>query len=340
MRARTQTLNVADSVPDDTLSAVLDKIDNKIESRIGSIHSARRGENFKNAVLDLLARDVPRTGAPIALDLIGHAREGVLHLGQWSIEKSSDPHVTKAFKVSAEKLAEHNVTMLRLLGCGTGTGQGIGAMKWLQEIVDRAVGPRIVVKGARQLLNASNFGKDQLGLSETTAAALISARRAKPRILTTDALDRWWATLPHRSRAHRHLSFLTTDDHAFRSDALFQRESADDVTFPCTHYGMGRLWDIQVAKIDMNEFLRLFATRPFKKVSGLLELPSIEIAIPSRVASDERAQLYHRVSLYFRERFARVYPVGVREGLMFRLDRSRRRRLRSTMQGSPLLPTA
>lgn len=276
-----------------------------------------RGPKGVHHLLDQLAPFAP-SATPHSVDLIAHARGGVLCLGNWDIKR--DPEEMTSFVEACDpSLRLLNVTKLRLLGCGTAlTQRGQNAIRGLARAF-HSHDLTITVFGTTVPIYAADFGQD--GLSTTFEG--LADRESLP-ILPADDDDDAWAA----QRDAWFLRFEPISDER-RPDFLsgLARESLPATFAERARRSPGSRWEIRQVKdasagdlSPIRELLRPIACR----APRLLADPDDELVIPALEAGDDQAPMFHRFTVLLGGRFVRIYPDGDPQGLLLPVESRRR----------------
>ena len=138
-----ERVNVSHTSPDTTIQQVLDTVDHE------HLVVDALGEDGVQGVIGELARRRPSPG-PFSLDLIAHARRGVLHLGDWSVDGNGTS--AALHRVCAGELTQLALAEIRLLGCNTAiTREGQTAIRSLHRLFG------VPVLGTKVPISARDF---------------------------------------------------------------------------------------------------------------------------------------------------------------------------------------
>src|SRR5689334_17970244 len=108
-------VNVSPSRPDKVVQEVIDRLD-----RRSPVDGALGDDGVQGVVEQMFHSETrPRT---FGLDLIAHARRGVLQIGDWAVD-GGEP--TQALRATCDLALRHMpLREIRLLGCNTAVKQG------------------------------------------------------------------------------------------------------------------------------------------------------------------------------------------------------------------------
>lgn len=236
---------------------------------------------------------------PLQLDLIAHARDGKLHLGQWEISASET-----ASEQLFQGLAPGTLAAVRLLGCFTGhTVAGRRAMRHLKRGLTEQLGNSIRVYGTRNLIGARDFEQD--GFRVDREPLLIEHDQLPAGDLEAIRDEAAW------------FSVLESLDAPFPSASQLQLESGDEARADAATYKPVK-WKVEESRPGHGSIDDVLANRDSEpwRDPGLLQLPDVELLFP--VGSITGAARFVRVTSLFEGRYVRVYPIGWPEGILFR----------------------
>ena len=280
-----ERVSVSHTAPDATVQRVLDRIDHEV--LVGDALGA-------DGVQGVIASQARRTTrAPFSLDLIGHARRGVLQLGNWPVDGNA---IWRALREACvRELAELPLVKIRLLGCNTAlTVDGQAAMRRLHGVF------RVPVEGSKVPLSARQFD----GGGFLADAVLTDQDHLPPPAQPTlQAAEQWLADFePLPGQTIRTLA-----------DRL-RRESLSDTIRDWTRTLPQLRWPIrQVTRAQLDGVLAHAMSRPVL-APGLLALPELELVSP--IADGFGAPRYHRVTVLMDGYWLRLYPRDHPEGVV------------------------
>lgn len=290
-------INVAhqDAERDPVLQAILEQINDPTEQRIREPSSSPNVQLLQ-AVTSAIARSNTQAGGERVVDLIGHALDGQLHIGQWGLTSSTT--TTAIFRAIGEANSELGLTKIRLLGCLTAQSPGgIAALGFLQDLMNESKS-KIKIFGSTDPLCAVDFGPTGITpVSENDY--LTQANHEVPPDLQA-VLNAWWQTVSPPSDPLKDLHEALGKEKIGTPQAPLRTETAEEILASRTLYG--DLIPVRRAKSSLPLFAAL-SGEPGREVAGLLELPMGELAVPV-----DGSPLYHRITLLFGGRFVRLYP--------------------------------
>lgn len=277
-------LNVSVTNPDKVLAEVLDNIDGE-----STVRGATRapGDPSDGVLETLLAAEVTE---PIDLDLIAHAANGELQLGNWAIT-AEEPFA----EVLAEHLPPGLLGRVRLLGCYTAdTSAGRAAMQHLKTVLG------VPVWGATTELVASQFGSYGFhGAGLIEAANLPTAAPSSVGAKAESAFARM-TSIP----AIPNLVDQLLVERPMQAGAMAARYPAH--------------WPLKKAAAGfhppLGALLGGLVPSHLRIAPGLLLFPDAELLYPV----PQRPGKFHRASLFFGGRIVRVYPLLHPRGVLFR----------------------
>jgi hypothetical protein len=285
-----ERINISHTSPDVPVQQVLDKLDREI------LVVDALGDDGVQGVIDALARRQPAP-PPFSLDLIAHARRGVLRLGNWSIDANA---TTTALHAACEAvLAELPLAAIRLLGCNTAISrEGQAAMRNLHQLFT------VPIVGTKVPISARDFGStgfladailtDQDHLPPPSGPTLQSAGGWLGRFerLVGETLA---AVLPR-----------------------LRREPRADVFRDWDRAPPSLRWPVrQLTSAQLNELFR-HVSPELVHAPGLLALPDLELVVP--VDEDAGAPRYHRITVLLDGYWLRLYPRGLPDGVVVSTD--------------------
>jgi hypothetical protein len=242
------------------------------------------------------------TSMMCTLDLIAHAKNGILQFGGWVV----DAHEQDSAKLS-ELWGARKPDMIRLLGCNTAaTKPGRAAMEHLANVFDRPV------YGATDPLYARDF--DENGLTEKAQVLLAANGDNNKSGLVEDphsdaTVERWFQRFDRIEGAH-FMDPLGRLRPETREDATRDQRAAEP---PGS-------WPVGYFTADDLERLLAELVHEIAEAPGLLAVPDFEALFPAR--SSDRASRFHRVTILLGGRFARVYPIDYPDGVILRAKRA------------------
>lgn len=279
---------VSHTSPDTTVQQVLDKIDSEV------LVADALGSDGVQGVIEGLFRRKP-WHASFSLDLIGHARRGVVQLGEWSVDGSGKSALLQ--QACADQLAKLKLREIRLLGCNTAiTPGGQEAIRDLHRIFG------VPVKGTRVPIAAGDFGPYGF-----LADAVLSDQDHLPPLAppTFQAAGAWLGRF-------REVTGYTAASILSR----LRRESLSDVIRDWSRTRPQLRWPIrQLGRADLDAVLA-HAAPELAHAPGLLALPELELVTP--IEDDFGAPRYHRLSVLLDGHWIRVYPRDLPDGMILR----------------------
>lgn len=296
-------INISIIQPDKTLARSLDKIANV--RQVGGAFTVQRANGEINGVREI-AQGTPANERPLQLDLIAHARDGVLHLARWVISESE----TESDDVLAG-LTPETLAAIRLLGCFTGqTKAGRAAMRHLkQKLITKfgEAGKKIKVFGTRNLTGAKDFDNDGFRVDH------------EPLLVEHDQLPE-----PGQEGVVDEAAWVSDWEKASAADLTVERlqpESEAGARAEAARYEAPSRWDVRPSGPQHGALAAVLANRdgdPWVD-PGLLQLPDFEILFPAPPSSD--APRCFRVTSLFGGKYLRVYPSDQPGGVLFRPKR-------------------
>lgn len=295
-------INISILEPDPTLARALEKIDHV--QQVGGAFTVLRATGEVHGVREV-AQGAPANERPLQLDLIAHAREGVLHLARWVISDAEPESANVLDRLTPETLAA-----IRLLGCFTGqTKAGQAAMRHLKKrLIARfgeAVGKQIKVFGTRNLTGARDFDKNGFRVEHEP---LLVEHDQLPQPGHEGVVDEsaWVSDLEKASE-------LTVEGLQLESEAGARAEAAK--------YEPPSRWEVRPSSPRDGALADVLANRDGDQWAdpGLLQLPDFEILFPAPPSSD--VPRFFRVTSLFGGKYLRVYPTGQPDGVLFRPKR-------------------
>jgi hypothetical protein len=281
-------MSVSHTSPDTTIHQVLDRIDSEV-----LVVDALGSDGVQGAI-DAFSRRQPKH-ASFSLDLIAHARRGILQLGDWSVDGTGKSALLQ--HVCAAQLAQLNLCEIRLLGCNTAiTTGGQEAMCGLSQIFG------VPVKGTRMPISAADFGPYGFLVESVLSDQDHLPPIALPTFQTTGAWLSRFETVVGQ----------TTDSIMKR----LRRESLSDVIRDWSRTRPQLRWPVRQLDRRELEAVLVYAEPGLVNVPGLLALPDLEIAMP--IEDDFGATRYHRLSLLLDGHWIRVYPRDLPDGMVLR----------------------
>jgi hypothetical protein len=281
-------VNVSPNHPDKIVQEVVDRLDRR------SPVDGALGDSGVQGVVEQMFRD-PARPRSFGLDLIAHARRGVLQIGDWTVD-GGEP--TLALRAACD-LALHDMPMreIRLLGCNTAVKPaGRTAMRQLAELF----GAR--VWGTKAPISANDFDHSEFRSTGLLADQREILRFAVPRALGT---ARWFTGFAQaRSRTLRDLA------------SELREESEAEVFEDWNRAALAARWPIRVHTRAQLETLFDHIQPGMASVPGILALPELEIVV--RMA-DRVAPRFHRLTVLLDHELVRVYPRGMPSGCVFRV---------------------
>ncbi|NVB79112.1 MAG: hypothetical protein HOV81_11995 [Kofleriaceae bacterium] len=270
-------LNISVIDGDATLQKTQDNING--ESLVGGARVLLRGNESVDGVREVVAA----TTGDLHVDLIAHARDGELHVGQWLISALE----TEAAGIL--QTAGGRIKSIRLLGCFTARGKGRAAMQHLKDLGY----PKVY--GTRRILGSRHFG---------------------PNGLLDDALALELGTLPPEP-----LSALVNWDTAFGSMRQVPNvdlgslvaETTVDAARDVSKYLGPEPWLLREVPDSQQRLSELLANiQDVREEPGLLQLPDRELLYPAATGR------VHRVTSLFGGRWIRIYPASHPGGVIVR----------------------
>jgi hypothetical protein len=240
---------------------------------------------------------------PLVVDLIAHARHGILQFGHWVIDSDE-----RASEMLLEEWRGRPLSKLRLLGCNTIlTTAGQAAILHLKEVLKNHGLDDVGVYGTTVPLYAYDFGPQGLLKSGLVRE---SARRPKPvdGPAAPETVNSWFKRfLPLTGSTKADLRRLRTETleeaSRDRTRALeISRWLIDEVASDST---IDEVFD----KLEPE-----FATAP-----GLLAYPDREQLYPA--GSRDGVPVFYRVTSLLDGAFLRFYPEGFKHGVIVRAPR-------------------
>ena len=288
---RAPRLNISQASPDATLQQVQDRIDGEW------LVTHALGPDGVEGVLDAHARcaTLAARARGVSLDLIAHARRGVLQLGSWTVDgqgASGELHRT-----CAGILAELELRAIRLLGCNTAlTTKGQDAMRRLHALFG------VPVFGTKVPISARDF--DATGF---LADAVLTNQDHLPPIAPPNIQS---------SSVWRHRFGVVPPSGDPDGDAL-RLETMAEVLRDWTQTLPALRWPIR--ELDREAFDAVIAAaEPVPAwAPGLLALPELEIVAPSGA---EGARRFHRLTVLLDGFWLRIYPRGRADGVLLHAD--------------------
>lgn len=284
-RVPPERVSVSHTSPDTTVQQVLDRIDHEV------LVVDALGADGVQGVISSLARRPTR--APFSLDLIGHARRGILQLGDWPVDGNAIGRALR--QACAGELAELALIKIRLLGCNTAlTFDGQAAMRRLHAVFG------VSVEGTKVPISALQFD----GGGFLADAVLTDQDHLPPPVRPTlQAAEQWLGQFePLPGQTIQNLV-----------DRL-RRESLSDAARDWTRTRPQLRWPIrQLTRAQLDGVLAHALPRPVF-APGLLALPELELVCP--IADGFGAPRYHRVTVLMDGYWLRVYPRDHAEGVV------------------------
>jgi hypothetical protein len=281
-------LNISLDQPDATLEETQKKID--LLSQVGGAFRTTNAATKKvvDGVLETVQAE-PNTSYPCQLDLIAHAREGVLHFGEWVIapKEGAGSRIVSA-------LGPHAINQIRILGCLTAELDGIAALKHLCSVF------KCRIFGTTTLIGAKHF--DSSGF------------------VHPELLDEIMPTSTKTSNANVSALFAQLDSVASTSINNLQHETqAESSADRLSHVEMDR-WSVRIATPHTSPTQILGSgVHDVRELPGLLQLPDRETLFPAPPVSG--TPRFIRVTSFFAGQLLRLYPVGKPAGVLVRPER-------------------
>lgn len=290
MRAPEQTerVSVSHTAPDRVVQRVLDQIDHE------RLVSSALGNDGVEGVIDQLAHR-GRSAAGFTLDLIGHARRGILHLGDWSIDGNG---VSAALqRACAHALSGLELTGIRLLGCNTAiTRDGQAAMRRLHDVF------KVPVIGTKMPISARDF----VGTGFRSEAILTDHAHLPPPAGPTMTLAAQWFVQCKRVEGEKPATVIRR----------LRRESFADAILDWTRTRPQLRWPVrQISHAQLDDILE-GAQADVGEAPGLLALPDLELVVP--ISDGFGAPRYHRITALLDGYWLRVYPRDRPDGVVLR----------------------
>jgi hypothetical protein len=283
MSAEAYRLSIGPSSPDTAVQQVLDVIDNEV------LVADALGRDGVQGVLEGWSRRANRAWSAYSLDLVAHARRGVVQLGDWSVDGGDKAALLRQ---CMQNLPGVTLSEIRLLGCNTAvTEGGQAAMRALADVFG------VPVKGTLVPISSADFSP--AGFSATAVLAVHNRLPQLRRPTLADA-GAWLGRFERLS--------------ASSSELKLRRESLSDAIRDWTHTRPQLRWPIrQLAQSELAEVLAHAEPGVFA-APGLLALPDVELVVP--VESDLGMLRFHRITVLLDGLFLRVYPRDLPEGVV------------------------
>ncbi len=283
-------LNISHTQADSALQETLDQIDGEllVERALGA-----------SSVEATVKKVVRRVGGPaFSVELVAHAKDGVLGLGEWTVDDQGTTVQDLKQRWAAE-LSRIRAGQILVLGCNTAaTTAGQNALVHLQDVLGAKVA------GATVPLYARDF--DAGGL---IAMGVLADSTSFPNpIDASREMERWFARFIPRPGLD--LQNVLGD---LRRETLRQATSDWRRTYPTRRWPLRLLADEAELRSCFQHVVPTFASAP-----GLLALPERELVAP--VAGE--ADRYHRLTILLGGYLARVYPRNQPGGVLLRAPSS------------------
>jgi hypothetical protein len=289
-RVAPERISVSHTSPDTPVQQVLDKIDCELLV-VGAL-----GDDGVQGVLTALAGRCPAP-SPFCLDLIAHARRGVLHLGDWSVDGSAT--TTALHSACTGDLRRLALVGIRLLGCNTAvTRDGQAAIRSLHEIF------AVPVLGTKVPISARDFD----GAGFRAEAILTDQDNLPPTSGPTLQSAGEWLGRFERLQGQTLQSILPR----------LRRESLSDVIRDWARTRVQLRWPIRQLTRAQLDAVFGHVLPELVRAPGLLALPDLELVVP--VTNDFGSPRYHRVTVLLDGYWLRVYPRDQPEGVVVRTD--------------------
>jgi hypothetical protein len=277
---------------DPVLKEVLAKIDG--EARVTTV----LGPHGVEGVVKEAVGSVRPTSMMCTLDLIAHAKNGILQFGGWVV----DAHEQDSAKLSG-LWGARKPDMIRLLGCNTAaTKPGRAAMKHLASVFGRRV------YGATGPLYARDFDKNGLTKKSEILLAADNDKFGLVEDRLSDATVERWFQRFGRIAGAEFVDLLGRLRAETREEATRERAAE-----------MPGSWPVGYFTADDLERLLAELVHEIAEAPGLLAVPDFDALFPVR-SSDGEAR-FHRVTILLGGRFVRVYPIDYPDGVILRAKR-------------------
>lgn len=224
------------------------------------------------------------------MDLIAHAKGGILQFGDWHVGTPEDGE-----EAVAESWGNKRPDELRILGCTTAvTSEGIAALKRLK----KTLGIKSVY-GTTAPMVARNFGPEGLLYKDEVFLVEASTLPDRGAEISESVVAKWFENFDEYSFSHGPIL------------SSLQPEDPDDVKAAQAKNG------ISAKVIEYSAFENaVLHTRwaPPARAPGLLAIPETEIVAeaPGHPGS------IVRLSVFLGGAFIRIYPVGEPDGVLLR----------------------
>lgn len=305
-RITPERVNISHTSPDATVQQVLDQVNHE------HLVVDALGEHGVQGVIGRLARRSPAP-APFSLDLIAHARRGVLHLGDWSVDGNG---TTAALHGACrDELAGLALAEIRLLGCNTAiTSEGQIAIRSLHRLFG------VPVLGSKVPISARDF--DGAGF-RAEAVLTDQDNLPAPSGPTLQRAGEWFVRFEQ-------LPGQTLQSILPR----LRREELSDVLRDWTRTRAQLRWPIRQLTHAQLDAVLVHAMPELRRAPGLLALPELELVVP--LDGGFGAPRYHRVTVLLEGHWLRLYPREHPDGIVLRTD-ANHALLQALRQGSELL---
>jgi len=295
--AAMERVNISLLNPDPALAQVLDKIDG--EARVsGAFPTSVSG---RTTAIDPGVVGVVRTErarAPkltVAVDLIAHAKHGVLQFGNWVINdtEQASTQLLQAWEVLSP-------SEIRLLGCNTAlTAAGQAAIRHLKTVFG------VPVYGATTPLYARDFGSQGL-IVDGVLVECDNMPAPLPSAVSDEIVNQW----------HERFNFVPGVNVSGLRNAL-RAETLDEAMQLWTTAPEADRWSLERVAPDRDIDALFDSLGPgFVTAPGLLATPEFEWLYAA--GSLRGVPMFYRVTALLEGTFLRIYVNGYPDGVLFR----------------------